>query len=366
MVRVETADGLDGAAFGLTRGAPLDAVVAELLAPPLLGRDARRTEALRAAWGAALPHHAPEGLVLRGRSLIELAAWDIKGKAAGEPVWRLLGGGREAAPVLLVEGYEIAGESDEAFAHRIHRAVEEGYACVKLANVADPARMTRRLELVRELTGPEPALTVDVGYAWGDHGAAVELAQRWGALGRTSIEDPLHGHEVARLARLRAAVSAPIAVGDEVTNAVTAAALVDAGAVDVLRVDATCLGGFEGLAALRRRATAAGVAISAHVYPELHRHFACAFAEPGARSRRSGPTRRSTRPRSSSHRRRSSSTPRAACASCALPPSRGSASRSTGSAWSGAASPSVEGGAALKASCGTWCPTLGVERRRPA
>ncbi len=282
VVRIETAGGLRGAAFSLSRGAPLDVLVCELAAPPVLGRDAGGPAALHAAWRSALPHHAPEGLALRAQSLVEIAAWDVAGQAAGAPVWRLLGGVRDSAPAMLVEGYELAGEDDEAFAQRIRAAAAEGFSLVKLANLPDaPERMTHRMERIRELCGERLGLTVDVGFAWEDHDAAVRLAGRWRELGLTWIEDPLHGREAARLARLREAIDVPLAVGDEVTSRATADELLRLGAVDVLRADATCVGGLGALLELQRRAHAARVACSTHIYPELHRHVALAHPHGG-------------------------------------------------------------------------------------
>lgn len=282
VVRVETACGIEGAAFSLARGAPLDTLVCELAAPPVLGCDVARDGALQAAWRAALPHHAPEGLALRAQSLLDVAAWDTRGQAVDEPVWRLLGGARETAPVLLVEGYALDGEDDEAFAQRVAAAASDGYALVKLANLPDePERMTRRLERVRELAGAALGLVVDVGFAWEDEAEAVRIARRWRELGLAWIEDPLHGHDVERVARLHEAIETPIYVGDEVTSRRTVAALAAHGAVDGLRADATCAGGLTGLLEVHRIARVAGLPISTHIYPELHRHFALAHADGG-------------------------------------------------------------------------------------
>jgi L-alanine-DL-glutamate epimerase-like enolase superfamily enzyme len=281
IVRVEDGDGRHGTAFGLTRGAPTDVVVAELLAPAMIAggpAPAARPTTGAPGWRAALPHHAPEGLVLRAASLLDVARWDLDGKVAGAPVWRLLGKTRDAVPVMLVEGYAVQGEPDEAFAERIAAAAAEGFGLIKLANLADdPDRMTRRLERVRSMVGPAVGLTVDIGYAWDDHDSAVALARRWRELDLAWIEDPLHGHEVERIARLRAEIDTPFGVGDEVTSAATLRALAARGAADVLRVDATCAGGIGGASELL-----AGLDLpaSTHIYPEIHRHLA--FAHPGA------------------------------------------------------------------------------------
>ena len=282
IVRIETEDGVVGVAFGLSRGAPLDVVIAEMLAPNVLGKDASRSASLMGSWARTLVHHAPEGLVQRALSLLDVAVWDIKGKIAGQPVWSLLGGARPIAPVMLVEGYPVADEGDEQFAERIGERASSGYSAIKIANPGgDPRVLTRRLDLVREVTDDRVALTVDIDHGWADLTAGIAQARKWSHLGLAWIEDPVHAHDVEGLHRLREAIDIPLAAGDEVTNSQTLHALVDRGAVDVLRLDVTCGGGFTGFAPLYHHAVRGGTAISTHVYPELHRHVVFAYPECG-------------------------------------------------------------------------------------
>ncbi len=279
VLRIETAGGVEGLAFALARGAPVDVVLAEMVAPRALGRDVSRTAALAASCAGELVHHAPEGLLQRALSLLDIAAWDVKGRVAGLPVWSLLGGDRPSAPVMLVEGYPMAGEGDEGFAERLARRAAEGYPALKIANSGDPAELMRRLRLTRALAGDDVALTVDIDHGWTDLREGVAQARSWSDLGLAWVEDPIHGHETDRLHRLHEAIDVPLGVGDEVTNARTLHTLLDRRSVDVLRLDLTCCGGFTGFAPLYHHARRRGVAISTHVYPELHRHVV--FAHPG-------------------------------------------------------------------------------------
>ena len=197
IVRIETEDGVVGVAFGLSRGAPLDVVIAEMLAPNVLGKDASRSASLMGSWARTLVHHAPEGLVQRALSLLDVAVWDIKGKIAGQPVWSLLGGARPIAPVMLVEGYPVADESDKQFAERIGERASSGYSAIKIANPGgDPRVLTRRLDLVREVTDDRVALTVDIDHGWADLTAGIAQARKWSHLGLAWIEDPVHAHDV--------------------------------------------------------------------------------------------------------------------------------------------------------------------------
>ncbi|MFF0400159.1 mandelate racemase/muconate lactonizing enzyme family protein [Streptomyces sp. NPDC005248] len=281
VVRLVTEDGTDGAAYGLSRGAPIDVIVAELLAPHLLGQDATDPAALASTLAARLPQHGSEGLVQRALSLIDIAAWDIKGKVAGEPVWQLLGGERGSAPVMLVEGYPLPDEDDDGFAERIGRRAAEGYSMLKLeASMTDQDALARRMAATRKAVGDLSALTVDLAYIWGGHDDVAERAARWPEHGVAWVEDPLHGNDAEGLGRVHAALPVPLAAGDEVTNPQALLTLVAARAVDIVRIDVTCVGGITGFARLHQAATEVGVRISTHVYPELHRHVV--FAYPGS------------------------------------------------------------------------------------
>ena len=128
IVRLRSAGGAEGVAYSLTRGAPLDLVLSELIGPRLMGRDAldtaRRHEELTR--GAVML--GAVGLVGRAISLVDIALWDLKGRLAGLPVWRLLGGYRQSAPVLLVAPYAGADETDDAYAERLAPLASRGYA----------------------------------------------------------------------------------------------------------------------------------------------------------------------------------------------------------------------------------------------
>ena len=174
IVRLRSAGGAEGVAYSLTRGAPLDLVLSELIGPRLMGRDAldtaRRHEELTR--GAVML--GAVGLVGRAISLVDIALWDLKGRLAGLPVWRLLGGYRQSAPVLLVAPYAGADETDDAYAERLAPLASRGYATIKLYPMADPEAMRRRLAVIRQRLGHGIGLVVDM--AWSFRSAADAIA----------------------------------------------------------------------------------------------------------------------------------------------------------------------------------------------
>jgi L-alanine-DL-glutamate epimerase-like enolase superfamily enzyme len=279
VVRIRTVGGLEGVAYSLTRGAPLDLVLTELVGPRLLGREALDPRARSDELVRGMVNLGAVGLVGRAISLVDIALWDILGQAAGMPVWRLLGGARASAPVLLVAPYAAPDEADEAYAERIAAVAARGYRTLKLYPMADPAAMRRRLAAIRAATGPDLRLVIDMAWSFRTAQDAIDAVRSWEEHDLTWVEDPFPADDWASIKQLADAVDTPIAVGDEVSVRGTTERLITERAVDVLRLDVTSIGGFAAYDSLRDQAQRAGIPVSPHAYGEIHQH--CIFAWPG-------------------------------------------------------------------------------------
>jgi len=161
-----TAGGLEGFAYSLTRDAPLDLVLTEYLGPRLVGQDALDTERIHEELVRGAVSLGAVGLVGRGISLLDICLWDIKGRAAGMPVWRLLGGHAATAPVGLVAPYAGGDEHEDAYAERLASLAARGYDNLKLYPLSDPDAMRRRLAAIRERVGPDIGLVVDMAWSF--------------------------------------------------------------------------------------------------------------------------------------------------------------------------------------------------------
>jgi L-alanine-DL-glutamate epimerase-like enolase superfamily enzyme len=279
IVRVRTSDGLEGAAYSLTRGAPVDLAVTDLLGPLLMGRDAldipRRLDELTRGVVAL----GPVGVVGRAISLLDVCLWDIKGKAAGMPVWRLLGGFRDSAQVLSVAPYATPDETDAAYVERLLAPAARGYTALKLYPLADPAAMARRLAVLRDGLGEDIGLIIDMAWSFRSARQAIDAVRSWEEFDLTWVEDPFPAPDWRSIRTLTDAVRTPIAAGDEVSVRSVTDTLVEQRAVDILRLDATTIGGLSAFASVREWAGRSGLSISTHAYPEIHQH--CVFAWPG-------------------------------------------------------------------------------------
>jgi L-alanine-DL-glutamate epimerase-like enolase superfamily enzyme len=278
IVRVRTRGGLEGVAYSLTRGGPLDLVINDVLSPKLLGKDALETDLRQDELRRSVVSLGPVGLVGRGISLVDICLWDIRGRVEGQPAWKLLGGSRSSAPVIVVAPYAAPDEPDGAYADRIAARVGRGYGTIKLYPLTDPAVMARRVAAVRDRVGPDVQLVVDMAWSWRSVDEAIDAVRAWDSLGLTWVEDPFPSHDWRSIKELADSVETPIAAGDEESVPAHVEGLIANRAVDVLRMDATSIGGFTRFARLRELASQAGLPISTHAYPEIHRH--CVFAWP--------------------------------------------------------------------------------------
>jgi len=278
-VTVETEDGHRGSAFALSRELPVAEVVRRNLAPLLIGSDGDAIEACVDRCMCATPAPARPGIWMRALSLLEIALWDVRGKRLGTPVWRLLGGHEPTVAVQLVAGYLTEGSDPRVLGERIGELSSEGFGIIKLARAKTP-RLTRELlHASRNAIAPGTALVVDAAWCWRTVDEARTEIATWDAGDLAWLEDPLDPSAATACRRLRQTTGIRLGIGDEVTDSHVLLALLEVDAVDVLRADATALGGITALRHVCAHAATRGVPVSLHAYAEVHLH--CAAAWPG-------------------------------------------------------------------------------------
>jgi L-alanine-DL-glutamate epimerase-like enolase superfamily enzyme len=277
LVRVTTGAGLVGSAYCLTRGAPIVEAVDRLITPVLLGEDSDAIEARFAQGSRATIMSGRSGVVMRALGLVDIALWDIKGRRASTPLWRLLGGFQPSVAALLVAGYRLRGGSLPALADELVAYALRGHRLIKVARIDDRESMTW---LLREVVSRLPAasgLVVDAGYGWSTVAEALDEIGAWD-IPLTWLEDPFPPERAAAIARLRERCPHPLAVGDEASAAATRA-LLETRLIDYLRLDIPAVGGITPALALMTLAAAAEIPVSFHVYPEISIHLAAARAQ---------------------------------------------------------------------------------------
>ena len=278
LVAVTAEDGQVGYASG-GDGLPDAGELARLLR----GVDARHTERVREICETVDFHG--------GRPWsVEVACWDLIGKALDEPLWRLLGGRQERLLAYASTG-ELALPDQRA-----RRAVElrdAGLRALKLRfHHEDWRRDVEVVEHVRAAVGPDMAIMVDANQGWrmpGDRSprwdvsTAARCARALEGLGVHWLEEPLPTEDVDGYAALRALTDLRIAAGEMVRGAHEARDLLLRGGVDVIQCDVLFVGGIGGCRRIAALAALTGRAWSPHTWSNgfglvANLHAACAFS----------------------------------------------------------------------------------------
>ena len=196
------------------------------LEPALVGHDPRAIETLPALFRRVL---AANPFTKAG---VEMACWDLLGKAAGLPVYRLLGGPvREFVPTK----YSVSGLAPERSAEIAAWAVEQGFRVMKVKVGLDPDGDVARVRAVREAIGPAVKLGVDANGGWSPR-VAIQTIRRLMDFNIAFAEQPVAPLDVSWMADVRASVSVPVMADESVSTPQDALALIRAGAADVLSV----------------------------------------------------------------------------------------------------------------------------------
>jgi len=166
------------------------------------------------------------------KSALEMALWDILGKAVGMPVYRLLGGPvRHAVPTK----FSVSGQAPKKAAEIAAWAVAQGFRVMKVKVGLDPEEDVARVRAVREAVGPEVRLGVDANGGWSPR-VAIRTIRRLEEFGIFFAEQPVPALDVAWLADVRRNVGVPVMADESVYTLQDAMAVVRAGAADVLSV----------------------------------------------------------------------------------------------------------------------------------
>jgi D-galactarolactone cycloisomerase len=211
---------------------------------------------------------------------IDIALWDLKGKAVGLPVFRLLGGTRTEVFAYAVGGMYWKGGSMFTCADELAGFVRQGFRAVKLKSGALALKdEVARIRAVREAIGPDTMLMLDVNAAY-DVPAAIEYADAVAPFDITWFEEPLHWYlQPADFARLAAACPIPLSHGEREWHRFTVRDYIDSGAIRFIQFDSARFGGItEGLR-VAAYAEQKGVSIQPHSWPHLHAHIVSAFGD---------------------------------------------------------------------------------------
>jgi L-alanine-DL-glutamate epimerase-like enolase superfamily enzyme len=208
---------------------------------------------------------------------IDIALWDLKGKEAGMPVYRLLGGENRPLHTYATGGY-YRGVSDEEYGEELARFLELGYRAVKLKTGAGSvAEEAARVATVRRVIGDAPDLMLDMNAPY-DLPDCIEFARRIEPSNIFWLEEPLHWYlQPADFARLAAATPIPLAHGERELTRFTVRDFITVGGIRYVQFDATRAAGFTEALRVAQLAEQHGAVVAPHTAPEIHGHLVLAM-----------------------------------------------------------------------------------------
>jgi muconate cycloisomerase len=282
LVRVHTDEGLVGLGeatiSGLWSGETQAGTIAALrdyLSPVVLGKDPRDITSLRRAMDYIIKVNPFT------KAAVEMALWDIAGKAVGLPVYQLLGGKvRDQVRIkLVVWANDVPGSRALAEQH-----LARGVTCLKVKVGLDPATDVARVRAVREVCGPEVPITIDANCGWTIQQARSCLRQL-ADVNLLLAEQPIPAGDPVALAELRSQTPVPIMADESVFTLQDAWQLTIHRAADILSVYPGKHGGIAATAEIVAVAKAAGIRCTVGSNLELGigtaamLHVAAAFPE---------------------------------------------------------------------------------------
>lgn len=271
LVRVVTDTGIEG--WGETFSVGLQppeisaAVIDSALKPLLIDQDPLATDVLWDTLYVRTRDFGRKGVVLGAISAIDIALWDIRGKAAGLPVWRLLGGAfRERVQCYATGFFRSCGQGQAAdMAAEAVRHAEAGFSIMKVKlgfGLDDDIAVMRA---IREALGEGVQLMIDVNHGYGANDS-IRLGRALDDLRLRWIEEPVVPEDLAGYRRVRDALDTPIAGGEAEFSLYGFRDLIAAGAVDIAQPDICLAGGFTALKHINVLAQAGGVQVNPHVW----------------------------------------------------------------------------------------------------
>lgn len=260
LVKVTTDRGLVGwgEAFGFRAVGSVKLAVDQLIAPLCVGNDATRIEPLMLDVQKKLHVFGRGGALAFGMSAVDIALWDIAGKASNMPVSRLLGGG--AAD--LGSYASLIRYSDPSLVRTsVRRAIDAGFSTLKLHEIELAA-----VRAGREEAGPDIELTLDVNCPWSLNEAR-SIAHELRPINLKWLEEPLWPPEnFGGLAELRRTSGIPIAAGENVYTLMDFECLLATKAVDFVQPSPAKMGGISELRKVFPLATVHNIPVMPHSF----------------------------------------------------------------------------------------------------
>jgi L-alanine-DL-glutamate epimerase-like enolase superfamily enzyme len=278
-LELATDEGLVGLGLTFFGGALTPALKAAVdgLAALAVGEDPTQTEAIAAKCRRAAGSAGPGGIFTLALSAVDIACWDLKGKALGRSVCSLLGGLRDRVPTYA-SGALMRPHPLDYLAKAGPRLRDMGFRQMKMQCGSEPTLGTsiERVRVMREAIGPDIDLMCDINQLWSVN-QAIEVGRRIEPYQLFWLEDPTTHDDYPGLARIADALDTPIAAGEYHYGIVPFRHLLEHRSIDIVMIDLLRAGGITQWMKIAGMAEAFNLPVVSHLIPELHVHLIAAI-----------------------------------------------------------------------------------------
>jgi len=286
-VEIESDSGLTGHGFtAITEEEVVASAINEVVAENLKNEDPLANERIWEKLYWLLSPRGQTGYASHAIAAIDVALWDLKGKALGQPVWRLLGGARPRVPTYTTFGFGAYGRDELAAAAkwwvaRGHRRLKMVVGQHALQRRDEPrpiedviAEDARRVRAVRDAVGMEVDLHVDANCSL-DGFHAARLARSLAEFNLSFFEEPVKENDINSLINLKKQTTIPLAAGQNEGLAWRFRDLISSGAVDIIQPNVVIGGGYTQCARIAGMASAFNLPMAnggAWAHHNMHLH----------------------------------------------------------------------------------------------
>lgn len=264
LVRLETDDGTVGWGEAFAPGSVVEATVDELFREDVVGMDPYDAGSLAERSYTDPYHFGGSVFVQSAVSAIDVACWDIRGKVAGRPVYRLLGG-TETESLLPYASTMYYAESDRPIAEPIEKAVDEGFTAAKIKIGTGTEADVERVRIAREKLGDGARLMVDMNGNYRPR-QAIETAKEIAEYDITWIEEPVPPENLSGYREIKQRIDTPLAAGEAHYGRFEFKRLIDDRHVDVVQPNLSRCGGLSEAKFIADLASTENVAVRPHIW----------------------------------------------------------------------------------------------------
>jgi len=270
VLRIRTDAGITGwasSSFGMLEGGPrvVQTILEEEVKPALIGKDPAFPRRIRADLWKALEYQGVGGATQFAIAAVDIAIWDILGKSANLPVYKMLGAFRDRLPVYSMCGWYYDHDDDLSHLKRvISEAVEQGYHAVKIkVGRGSLDEDVSRIRLAQDVLGKGKNLMVDANQAF-NRNEALRRGRVYQQMGCFWYEEPLPPQEMDGYAELARELDMRIATGENLNTKYAFADLIARRGADVVQPDNRRAGGVTEWIEIAAIADAYGLEVASH------------------------------------------------------------------------------------------------------